>query len=68
MFMTSLFNLFLILHIAGGFTGLLVGSFILFRKKGDQLHKNTGRLFYWGMVVAGASSLILSILHPNSFL
>ena len=66
--MTSLFNIFLILHIAGGFTGLLVGSFILFRKKGDQLHKNTGRLFYWGMVVAGASSLILSILHPNSFL
>lgn len=66
--MKTLFQLFLILHIAGGFTGLIIGSYVLIRKKGDILHKKTGQVFFWGMIAAGISSLVLAVLNPNSFL
>ncbi len=66
--MDILFTLFLILHILGGLTGLLAGSVNLLMKKGGLLHKKIGKLFVWGMLIAGGSSLILSLLHPNYFL
>ncbi|SDN03924.1 hypothetical protein SAMN05421813_13528 [Daejeonella rubra] len=64
----TLFNFFLIIHILGGSIGLLAGSVILFLKKGDARHKMIGRFFYWGMILAGVSSLILSQIRPNPFL
>ncbi len=66
--MQTIFNLFLVLHIIGGASGLIIGSINIARKKGDKLHRKLGKLFLYGMLTAGASALVLSILHPNHFL
>lgn len=66
--MEILFKSFLTIHIIGGLTGLLAGSVNLLMKKGGLRHKKIGNLFVWGMLSAGGSSLILSLLHPNYFL
>lgn len=66
--MTILFTSFLTLHIIGGTIGLLAGTFIMFRKKGDRIHQRIGKLFAYCMLAAGLSSLILATLHRNDFL
>ncbi len=66
--MEQLFKLFLYLHIATGTLGLLAGSFIMYAKKGDQLHKRIGRFFAYSMLAAGFSSFVLAVIHPNEFL
>ena len=63
-----LFKIILILHIISGSTGLLLGTFILLRKKGDQLHRNTGKIFTLAMVSTGLCAFYLSVVHPNLFL
>lgn len=67
-FMDIVFNIFLILHIVGGTIGLLTGLINIIRKKGDKPHKLVGRMFYYSMLTAGGSSLVLSNLHPSLFL
>ena len=62
------FKLLLIIHIAGGSIGLLTGLFNIIQKKGDKSHKILGIVFYFSMLMAGYSSLVLSCLHPNYFL
>lgn len=63
-----MFKVFLVLHIIGGSLGLLTGLLNILRKKGDRNHKLVGKVFFISMLTAGISSLILSSLHPNSFL
>lgn len=63
-----LFKIILILHIISGSIGLLLGTLILIRRKGDQLHRNTGRIFTVAMVSTGLCALYLSAVHPNLFL
>jgi len=65
--MTS-FKIFLIVHIAGGSIGLLTGLLNIIQNKGGKKHKLIGRVFYFSMLVAGLSSLVLSYLTPNYFL
>ena len=66
--MENVFKIFLVLHIAGGTLGLITGTINLIRRKGDRIHKRTGKVFMYSMLTAGFSSLVLSILHPNYFL
>ncbi|MBS1489762.1 MAG: DUF2306 domain-containing protein [Bacteroidetes bacterium] len=66
--MSIIFTIFLILHISGGSVGLFTGTINLIRKKGDKKHKLVGRFFVYGMLTAGISALMLSIMHPNYFL
>lgn len=63
-----LFTIILGLHILFGTTGLLLGTFILIRKKGDRLHKNLGKIFVLSMVMTGLCAFYLSYVHPNLFL
>ena len=66
---TSLvFTIFLWLHIIGGTLGLLAGTINIIRRKSGKSHKLVGKIFTFGMILAGFSSLVLSILHPNYFL
>lgn len=65
---TMLFQIILVLHIISGSTGLLLGTYILLRKKGDQLHRNSGKLFTIAMVSTGLCAFYLSVVHPNLFL
>ncbi len=66
--MFFLFNVLLFFHVLSGLIGLIIGSIVLLRKKGDAIHKKTGTIFFYSMLIAGASSLILAIIHPNYFL
>ena len=66
--MDILFKIVLSFHILGGLTGLTTGAINLIRKKGDKNHRAVGKIFTYGMLTAGGSSLLLSALHPNYFL
>ncbi|HEY6162531.1 MAG TPA: hypothetical protein VI112_14985 [Bacteroidia bacterium] len=66
--MEILFKILLGIHITGGTLGLLAGTVSMVRKKGDKLHRSIGNVFLFGMLAAGATSLALSIIHPNYFL
>jgi uncharacterized membrane protein len=66
--MTITFKIFLIIHIIGSSTGLLTGLINIILKKGGERHKLIGKVFYFSMLMAGFSSLVLSWLHPNYFL
>lgn len=63
-----LFKIILGLHILFGTIGLLIGTFILIRKKGDRLHKNLGKIFTISMTSTGICAFYLSYAHPNLFL
>lgn len=62
------FQIILVLHIISGSIGILLGTFILLRKKGDPLHRTTGKVFTIAMVSTGLCAFYLSIIHPNLFL
>ncbi len=66
--MEKLFKIVLVLHISGGAVGLIAGTINLIKTKGDRLHRKVGKAFLFAMITAGASSLLLSVLHPNYFL
>lgn len=66
--MNTVFNVFLILHIAGGSVGLLTGAINILRKKGDKKHRFIGILFLFSMLTTGISALVLAYLNPNHFL
>lgn len=66
--MELLFKIFLMLHIAGGATGLTTGTLNIVRKKGGVPHKRVGKIFVYSMLLAGCSALVLSVLHEIYFL
>lgn len=64
----EIFKILLFLHIAGGFTSLLLGLYILFSKKGDKKHKRIGSIYFYAMLTSAMVALPMSYLHPNYFL
>lgn len=66
--MEIIFTILLILHITGGSIGLITGAINIIRRKGDAIHKRVGRFFLYGMLTAGSSAVVMSLLHPNHFL
>jgi uncharacterized membrane protein len=64
----TLFNIVLALHIISGSVGLLLGTYVLIRKKGDKVHKLLGKIFVIAMIMTGFSAFALSYIHPNFFL
>lgn len=66
--MQQLFTALLSIHVLGGSIGLLTGTFILFRRKGDRQHKLWGKFFAYGMLVSSIVSLVLASIHYNPFL
>lgn len=66
--MKTLFNVMLILHIAGGSTALIAGFIAMLAFKGSSVHRKAGKFFFWGMTAACSAAVYLSIAHPNPFL
>lgn len=66
--MTILFKTFLIIHILGGSVGLITGLLNIIQNKGGVKHKLIGKVFYFSMLSAGLTSLVLACIHPNYFL
>lgn len=66
--MEGLFKSLLLVHVVAGSIGLLTGTFILFRPKGDKWHQLIGKFFAYGMLLSALVSLIMSSIHYNLFL
>lgn len=58
----------LYLHIAAGATALLSGLVPFFSPKGNKLHKRSGKVFFWAMILISFTALIISVYKSNSFL
>lgn len=64
----TLFSSLLSIHIVGGFTSLLLGSYILSTKKGDKRHKIIGKIYFYAMLASALVSLPMAYLHSDQFL
>ncbi|MVM33378.1 DUF2306 domain-containing protein [Spirosoma sp. HMF4905] len=62
--MKTLIISLLIIHIATGFTALLVGLIPMFSKKGSQLHNRTGLIYVYCMITVAITALLLCGLQP----
>lgn len=58
--MTSLLSYIRYLHILAGFIGFFVAPVALAVRKGGVAHRRWGRVFFWAMVMAGVTSLLLA--------
>ena len=53
-------RMLLYLHIAAGFVGFIVAPVALAVRKGGPAHRRWGKVFFWAMVLAGLTSLLLA--------
>lgn len=58
-------DLILPVHVFAGMVALIVGYVALFAAKGGRLHKQTGRIFVYAMVVMGLGGSFLAAINPN---
>lgn len=56
------------LHIAAGFTGFFVAPVALVVRKGGPAHRLWGRVFFWAMVVAGTTAIVMASIKGLTFL
>ena len=64
----TIFNILLIIHIATGMLSLGLGLYVLTAKKGDNVHKKVGNIYFIAMMVNSITAIPMSYLHPNLFL
>ena len=64
----QLYIILLTLHIAGGSLGLISGTVIMVRKKGDKLHRRLGKVFFYSMLTSSLAALPLAWFKPMIFL
>ena len=56
------------LHIISGTLALISGLISLLVSKGGEVHKNSGRIFFYSILTLAITSGFLSIIKENSFL
>ncbi len=66
--MNFFFQTILVIHIVAGFTALLSGAVAMGVVKGSFLHKRSGKIFFYAMLFACGSSLLLAWFKENDFL
>ena len=66
--MESIEQILLIVHIACGILGLIVGAITVILKKGTKQHRLLGTSFVYGMAAACTSGGILSVVIHKPFL
>ncbi len=62
--MKTLLTALLIIHIAAGTTALLVGLVPMFSQKGNSLHRRTGLVYVWCMIIVAVTASMLCGLQP----
>src|SRR5688572_26388130 len=55
----------ILLHIIGGLTGLTAGAIALSAPKGGTLHRKSGIVFVYAMLVLSASGAVMAALKPE---
>ncbi|MES2556910.1 MAG: hypothetical protein V4604_12210 [Bacteroidota bacterium] len=58
----------LIVHVVAGFAALGVGLGAILSKKGQRVHKLTGRTFFYLMLAVAVSAAVVSTIKLNEFL
>ncbi len=66
--METILKLLLFIHISTGALALICGCVALSVKKGNSVHKRTGKIFFYSMLAVTGSSFIISIVKSNHFL
>jgi len=66
--MDTAYTILLIIHVAAGTSAILTGGVAIFSKKGGKVHKKSGRLYYFGMLIAGLTGIVTSIKVDSIFL
>lgn len=63
-------TIFLYIHIAAGFSALLLGIIAIFATQRQTVHKTTGAIFFWAINIVAITSVVLSLNRTpiNSFL
>lgn len=64
----TLFNIFLLAHIASGGAALLTGLISMTSVKGGRTHRLVGKIFFWAMAGVFISSVYMSLVKNNWFL
>ena len=66
----NLAQILIYIHAACGGLALLAGTLALIVKKGSPNHKNSGKLFFYAMLVSASMALFIAILpnHRSPFL
>jgi uncharacterized membrane protein len=58
----------LVVHVISGFSGLLIGTFLMILRKGGKVHRRLGRWFFICLLGVSCSAIILALINPNRFL
>ena len=68
--MEEFIRIFILTHAAFGGIAMLSGTVAVITKKGSSIHKKSGKLFYYSMLLSISMSLIIAILpgHESAFL
>lgn len=63
-------KILIITHVVFGSIALISGSISLIAKKGNKLHKKSGKIFYYNLILSALISLIIAIMpnHESPFL
>jgi hypothetical protein len=56
------------LHIAAGFVGFFVAPAALATRKGGPAHRRWGQVFFWAMLVAGSTAVLMAAVKGLTFL
>jgi uncharacterized membrane protein len=54
-----------LLHVMAGLTALITGAVALYALKGAKLHRRSGILFVYAMLVVASTGTVMSIVHLN---
>lgn len=66
--MQTVFFIFLVLHIIGGSLSLISGLSAIISKKGGGLHRKSGKVFFYAMLVTTISALVMAGIKSGLFL
>lgn len=66
--MDVIFTALLWIHIAAGFTALVVAPGAMLTKKGSQRHRQWGKTYFWAMFVVALTSVAMSLMRSGVFL
>jgi hypothetical protein len=66
--MNVVYNILLYTHIISGGLALISGSIAMLTKKGQKVHRSSGKIFFYSMLVVCFSAIGISIIKALSFL
>ena len=54
-----------LIHVLGGLTALVAGAVALYALKGARIHRRSGMIFVYAMLVMASTGTLMSIVHLN---